>query len=195
MSDATILSWVTFIYLLSALLYILRMARKESFWGRAATVVVAAGFTFQTVALMMRWKESYRLGIGHAPLSNFYESLIFFSWAIVLFYLLVEWRTKSKSAGAFVMPIVFLSMAYASFSPDMNNRIQPLIPALQSNWLVSHVITCFLGYAAFAVACGVGLMYLLKEREERDGKSSLFITSLFPEAEFLDELIYQSIVL
>jgi hypothetical protein len=36
---------------------------------------------------------------------------------------------------------------------------QPLVPALQSNWLTAHFLTCFLGYAAFAVAFGVSLLY------------------------------------
>jgi len=53
-------------------------------------------------------------------------------------------------------------MAFASLSPNINNRIQPLIPALQSNWLTSHVMTCFMGYAAFAIAFALGGMYLMK---------------------------------
>jgi cytochrome c-type biogenesis protein CcsB len=60
-------------------------------------------------------------------------------------------------------------MAYASLSPNISSRIQPLIPALQSNWLVSHVVTCFLGYAAFTVAFAAGLMLLLKDREGDGG--------------------------
>jgi cytochrome c-type biogenesis protein CcsB len=195
MINTTILSWVTFVYLLAALLYILSMARKAPVWGRAATAAAVSGFGAQTLALLLRWRESYRIGIGHAPLSNLYESLIFFSWAIIMFYLLVERRTRSRSFGAFVMPIAFLSMAYASFSPDVSSRIQPLIPALQSNWLVCHVVTCFLGYAAFAVAFGVGVMYLLKDSSGSRSNGRLSLSGLFPETGFLDELIYQSVVL
>jgi ABC-type transport system involved in cytochrome c biogenesis permease subunit len=40
-----------------------------------------------------------------------------------------------------------LSMAYASLSLDISDRIQPLLPALKSNWLIAHVVTCFIGYA------------------------------------------------
>jgi len=195
MVNTTILSWVTFIYLLAVLLYVLGMAGKTQVWGRAATAAAASGFGAQTLALLLRWRESYRLGIGHAPLSNLYESLIFFSWAIVLFCLIVERRTGSRSPGAFVMPIAFLSMAYASFSPDVSSRIQPLIPALQSNWLVCHVVTCFLGYAAFAVACGVSVMSLLKRSGGGESKGRFSLSGLIPETGFLDELIYQSVVL
>ncbi len=53
--------------------------------------------------------------------------------------------------------------AYASLKPGITSAIQPLIPALKSNWLIAHVITCFIGYAAFALAFGVSGMYLMKK--------------------------------
>ena len=63
------------------------------------------------------------------------------------------------------MPFAFLAMAYASLSPNISDRIQPLIPALKSNWLIAHVVTCFIGYAAFAIAFGLSIMYLFKQTD------------------------------
>jgi ABC-type transport system involved in cytochrome c biogenesis permease subunit len=40
----------------------------------------------------------------------------------------------------------------STLSPNISDRIQPLLPALKSNWLIAHVIACFIGYAAFAIA-------------------------------------------
>jgi cytochrome c-type biogenesis protein CcsB len=191
--NTTILSWVTFIYLASSIFYIFRMVTGRAFWGPFASYIALAGLIAQSFALILRWVESYKLGIGHAPLSNLYESLIFFAWSIVLLYLIVEWRIKSRNLGAFVIPFAFLFMAYASFSPDVSSRIQPLIPALQSNWLISHVITCFIGYAAFTIACGLGFMYLLKGLGKGRGPRP-FLRSL-PDREILDELAYHSVVI
>jgi len=126
MINTAILSWVTFIYLAAFVFYFIRIIRGETLWGRLATITLSLGFAAQTVALILRWVESYHMGIGHAPLSNFYESLIFFSWTIVLLYLIFEWRIKNKSLGTFVVPVVFIAMAFASLSPNINNRIQPL---------------------------------------------------------------------
>jgi len=195
MMNTAILSWVTFIYLAAFVCYFIRIMRETAFWGRLATMTASVGLAAQTVALILRWVESYQMGIGHAPLSNFYESLIFFSWTIMLLYLVFEWRIKNKSLGTFVVPVAFMAMAFASLSPNMNNRIQPLIPALQSNWLTSHVMTCFMGYAAFAIAFGLGCMYLVK-RLDRDVKnpSGSFLRFL-PEEDTLDELMYQSAAL
>jgi len=195
MSDTAILSGVTFVYLLSFLLYLVRMVRGREFWGSAASRVARIGFLLHTLALLLRWKSSYDLGIGHAPLANFYESLIFFAWAVLLLYLIIEWRTRSRSLGVFVIPVAFLLLAFASISPGVNNRIQPLVPALQSNWLTVHVLTCFLGYASFAMAFAVGIMYLLKERA-RDGEAEegTFLR-LIPAVDALGELLYQGVVL
>ena len=191
--NTTILSWVTFIYLGSATFYIFKMVTGKEFWGSLASIIAFIGLIAQTVGLILRWFESYKMGIGHAPLSNLYESLIFFSWTIVLLYLIIEWRIKSRNLGAFVIPFAFFSMAFASFSPNVNARIQPLIPALQSNWLISHVITCFFGYAALTIACGLGFMYLLKGLEK--GVRSRLFFRLLPGREIIDELTYHSVVI
>jgi len=81
-------------------------------------------------------------------------------------------------------------MAYASLSPNVSDRIQPLVPALKSNWLIVHVITCFLGYAAFAITFGISLMYLFKQ-SDTEGKSHLL--ARFPESNVLDELTHQMV--
>ena len=193
MINTAILSWVTFIYFASAIFYLFKMVTGKDFWGLIASFSALAGLIAQTIALILRWFESYKLGIGHAPLSNLYESLIFFAWTIVLLYLITEWRIKSRNLGVFVIPFAFFSMAFASFSPNVSNRIQPLIPALQSNWLISHVITCFFGYAAFTIACGLGLMYLLKGMKK--GRDAGLFLRLVPDREILDELAYHSIVI
>lgn len=195
MINTVILSWVTFIYLAAFVFYFIRIIRNEALWGRLATITVSIGLAAQTVALILRWVESYNMGIGHVPLSNFYESLIFFSWTIVLLYLVFEWRIKNKSLGTFVVPVAFIAMAFASLSPNINNRIQPLIPALQSNWLTSHVMTCFMGYAAFAMAFGLGCMYIIKSLDRRSSSRSGSFLGLLPDLDTIDELIYQSIAL
>lgn len=193
MINATILSYTTFVYFAAFLLYLLYMVMHKSVMGRLATYASLLGLIAQTVAIIMRWIESYRLGFGHAPLSNLYESLIFFAWTIMLLYLIVEWRTKNKTLGAFVTPLAFLAMAYASFSPDINSHIQPLIPALKSNWLITHVITCFFGYAAFGLSFALSVMFLLKSLDKQGSKG--IFTKLIPSQDILDELNYQMIVI
>ncbi len=195
MNSSFLLGLVTFGYFFSALFYLIFLVFKKQSMGRLAGWVIRIVFLIHTGAIILRWIESYQMGFGHAPLSNLYESLIFFAWTIALIYIGIEWKTKSRTIGVFATPFAFLSMAYASFSPDINTRIQPLLPALQSNWLIAHVITCFLGYAAFAVSCSLSIMYLTKKPVTEKEKDHQGLSSYFPGIPMLDELIYQTIII
>jgi cytochrome c-type biogenesis protein CcsB len=191
MNSSIILAITTFVYGLAAFLYIAAWVFRKTTPGHVATWTAILGVAGNTLGIIFRWVESYRLGIGHAPLSNLYESLVFFAWTIVVLYLIIEKRYKNQTIGAFATPLAFLAMAYASLSPNISDTIQPLLPALKSNWLIAHVITCFIGYAAFAIAFGLSLMYLIKHKDP-EGNSALL--AHFPDANILDELTHQMIM-
>ena len=186
MWNIKILSYVTFLYLGCFLFYLGFVAFRKPILQKIATYITIFTLGVHTIGIVLRWIESHQMGIGHAPLSNLYESLIFFGWCIAFLYLVIEKKYKRPILGAFVMPFAFLTMAYASFSPHVNTRIEPLIPALQSNWLIAHVITCFLAYGAFAVSFGFSIVYLLRKE-----KTSFW--DIFPPKPQLDALIYQTI--
>ena len=118
-----------------------------------------------------------------------YEALVSLSWCTVLIILVMEQKFKTEIMGVFVFPLVSIAMAYASLSPNVRDEIEPLIPALQSNWLTYHVLTCFLGYAAFAVSFGASIAYLIKDREADVSSEN----SLLPEITVLDEVIYKGV--
>lgn len=94
MTSSSILSLVTFIYGLAAFLYTVAWIFRNQTSGKLATWTAVVGLAGNTAGIILRWVESYRLGIGHAPLSNLYESLIFFAWTIVLLYLYIERKYK-----------------------------------------------------------------------------------------------------
>ncbi len=190
MNSSSILSVTTFVYGLSAFLYVFSWVFKKESPAKAATWVALAGLFGNLAGIALRWIESYQMGFGHAPLSNLYESLVFFSMTIIAVYLVLEMKYKNRVIGAFTAPLAFLALAYASLSPNISDRIQPLVPALKSNWLIAHVITCFVGYAAFAVAFGIAVMYILKKR----ARSESSLLGRLPDSSILDELIYQLVM-
>lgn len=196
MNSSQLLGFTTFAYMLSTVLYLAIFIFRAQKIGILATAITAGGFLINTAGIGLRWFESHQMGIGYAPLSNMYESLVFFSWAIAICYLVIEWKYKNRVLGAFAMPFAFLSMAYASFSPEFGKEIKPLIPALQSNWLIAHVITCFIGYAAFAVACGFGIMYLIKNRREESKKktSRESLLDTLPGLRTIDDITHKTLV-
>ena len=191
MNSSNILSITTLVYGLAGFCYIYAWVFKKPSVGKAGTWVAILGLAGNTAGIALRWVESYQLGIGHAPLSNLYESLVFFAFTIIIIYLFIERKYQNRVIGAFTTPIAFLALAYASMSPNISDRIQPLIPALKSNWLIAHVIACFIGYGAFAVACGISFMYLVKQKSS-DNKSSML--NLLPDVDMLDDLNHRLVM-
>ncbi len=192
MSGSLVLSIVTFIYGLAGFLYICAWIFRKQIFGKIATWIALAGLIGNTAGILMRWVESYQLGIGHAPFSNLYESLVFFAWVIVLIYLIIEYKIENRIIGAFTTPIACLVMAYASLKPEISSAIEPLIPALKSNWLIAHVITCFIGYAAFALAFGVSAMYLMKKG--RDAETIIWVEIVKPLTLFVLATLFSRVL-
>lgn len=149
----------TFIYLGAGFLYLIYWIFKWEKGAFLGSTIGWTGFFLNTLAFFVRWIQTHQAGFGYVPLSNLYESLVFFSLCIAGIYLFLEFKLPTKIFGSLVFLLASLILAYASLKTDVS--IKPLIPALKSNWLVAHVITCFLGYGAFAVAFAFGIFYLI----------------------------------
>lgn len=195
MMSTKILSLVTFIYLGGTFFYVCYLAFRHTWVGNIATGTMLIGLIGQTISFFLRWKESYDLGYGHIPLSNQFESMVFFAWVIVAIYLIMEFKYNIKTTGAFVTPFASIILAMTTITKFFSNEIQPLVPALQSNWLTYHVITCFLGYAAFAISCGVSIMFLVKLKGENVKESERMFVRLLPDKNLLEDINYKAIAI
>ncbi len=188
MTSSLVLSVTTFIYAASAILYISSWIFNLKKIVKFATLTGIAAISGNLLGFILRWIESYKIGYGHIPLSNLYESLIFFALTIAVICLVLEWKYDVPHINAFSMPLAFITIAYAALKGG-TTEIQPLIPALKSNWLTVHVLTCFLGYAGFAIAFGISVMFIFK-KSVNQGE----IVSRLPEDMILDELTQQTIM-
>ena len=99
---------------------------------------------------------------GYFPLSNLYESLLFLTWTLLTIYLYLENKTKSKLMGAILIPVALLITGFANLtlSPDMQ-KASPLVPALQSNWLMMHVSMMMLSYATLIMGSLLCILFLV----------------------------------
>lgn len=175
----------------------LNSRENEAGWagqiGQVATLVTTIGWLVNTLALAIRAQERLRLSGTFAPWSNQFEAMAYVSWAIILGYVLLESTYKLKAVGAFVVGIGFIAMGAASLLPYRYQTAEPLVPALNSYWIYIHVSVTLSSYAAFAMAGGLGVMYLVKERADRRGTPSSIAASL-PDLETIDELGYKAIM-
>lgn len=182
MNSSFLFGLSTMAYIVAMMIYITYLAFRKSSVGIFATIITIIGFVSQTFAIFLRWKEFADLsGLGlirSAPLTNLYESLIFFVWCLILGYLIIEFKFKNRSFGAFITPIAGLALAFIDLT-GVTKEIQPLVPALKSNWLLAHVTMSFLSYAAFALSFSTSIMYLILRTEKGKDLSYVFWTITF----------------
>lgn len=116
------------------------------------TIIVGGIFLYHTLGLALRWYIS-----GYAPWSNSYESIVFLSWTIALGGLLFAFRFRIIAALASILAGVLLFVASLN---QMNPEITPLVPVLQSFWLMLHVAVIMAGYGFFFISAMIGLFNL-----------------------------------
>ena len=120
---------------------------KNKFFLKLGSFFVSTSNFLLFLTLLIRW-----IGDKYFPLSNLYESLIFLSWAISCFHLIIEYQTKSRLLGAISTPVLFFLSAFSSFTlPLEMQKALPLVPSLQSNWLMMHVSMMMISYATLKI--------------------------------------------
>ena len=125
--------------------------------GRFSTIIANAILFF---ILCSRW-----IIAGYFPLSNLYESLLFLTWILLTVYLYIETKTKSKLIGSVLIPVTLLINGFANLtlSPEMQ-KSSPLVPALQSNWLMMHVSMMLLSYGTLIMGSLLCILFLVISR-------------------------------
>ncbi len=171
-------------YLVAVFFHTLFMINRRDWAGKWGNIFTVIGCLFHSCSFAIRFFHA-----KHLPITNLHESLSFFALIIILIYLFIEYKYKIPSLGAFILPLAFIFVLYASL---VAKEIQPLVPALQSFWLGIHTVTSFGGYATFAFAFCASIMYLIQEGQLKS-KSFGPLYYRLPSLEVLDDLMHRSI--
>ncbi len=143
-------------YLLAVFAFAIYYASHKKGFRWAAFSLLLLGALSQTLFVISRWVIAAR-----PPLSNTFETLVFFSLCVAVTCIVLELRYSPMAVGAGASLLALLTLAYANL---FDWQIEPLMPALQDNlWLTLHVTFCFVGYAAFAVSHIVALIFFVKK--------------------------------
>jgi cytochrome c-type biogenesis protein CcsB len=129
---------------------------KNNFVFQAGRILVTGSNLLFMCMLGIRWITQ-----GYFPLSNLYESLIFLSWGISFIHLIVESKTQSRLIGAIAAPLLFFLSGFSSLTlPTEMQKALPLVPSLQSNWLMMHVSMMMVSYATLILGSLLSILYL-----------------------------------
>jgi cytochrome c-type biogenesis protein CcsB len=129
---------------------------KNNLIFQVSRVLVGVSNILFVLTLSIRWVSE-----GYFPLSNLYESLIFLSWGISFIHLIVEYKTQSRLIGAIATPLMFFLSGFSSLTlPTEMQKALPLVPSLQSNWLMMHVSMMMVSYATLILGSLLSILYL-----------------------------------
>ncbi len=143
---------------IAALAYIAQGKVGGGRLGWAATGTAIGAWAALSAGLIERG-----LAAGHWPLTNRYEVALWWTWATIALYLPLEASWHERRVGPFVLAVALLVASYAFTRPASERSLAPLLPALRSVWLQVHVLSTAVGYGAFGVAAGLGLMQLVRQ--------------------------------
>lgn len=172
-------------YFIAAIIGIIGLFKGTKSTSRIIFVLTVIGFLFHSANIAVRYIKG-----GHIPITNLHEASSFFSWCIVILFFLLEYKYKIGLLGSFIIPIVLIFMLSSSMLPREINM--SLNPVLKSYWLGIHTIIAVVGYAAFAIAFGIGIMYLIQEGYVKS-KHPHGLFQRLPSLQTLDKINYRLI--
>jgi cytochrome c-type biogenesis protein CcsB len=130
---------------------------KQKIFSKIGRNLVYFTTFFLAITLLVRWVLYH-----YFPLSNLYESLIFLSWGLGVIHLYLEKKTLSNLIGSLLIPILFFLCSFSSLTlPLEMQKASPLVPSLQSNWLMMHVSMMLISYATLIAGSLISLLYLI----------------------------------
>lgn len=175
----------TIAYMFSCACYFGYLFFQKTVLQRTAVGLMMAGFASHTLSLV-----ACGIREGNFPVNNLHETLSVTAWAITAVFLALSFRYKLKILGIYAAPLITLTMIAAYQMPKPAAQDPQLF---KSWWLASHIVSIFLGNAAFALACGLGILYLIQESAIKQKRRGFFFTRL-PSLDLLDTTGYACIV-
>lgn len=153
-------------YLFAFLFYALgsfrHRADKSRFLSTAPPCFLTLGFSGNIFLILRHIIHTHRL-----PLTNMPETLLFAVTFITFVFLTLSFFARSGKNRSLGMIGVFISLIssvglFGSFW-FFKKPFMPLLPALQSKWLVFHVSSCIIAYCFFTISFISAIIYISKK--------------------------------
>ena len=158
--------------------YLAHFAGRDRNIGTLATGLLGAAVLSHTFIIGMQTVQ-----VGHAPLVGTTAAVSAFVWLLGLAYLYVELTTDERAMG--VLVTVMLAALYVI--PALDPQVSPRPEVLRSPLFTLHVLTMLFAYASFALACVLGVTYVLLFNEIKAKHLGFFYARL-PSLQVLDAM-------
>ncbi|GBC78698.1 Cytochrome c biogenesis protein CcsA [bacterium HR08] len=155
-SETPLVVLVLIHYLGAAVFHLTSLYQRDALLERLGLWTTAVGLGLNAAAWGTRG-----LIVGYYPLSNLYDTALFFALATAAASLIVTFSSGQHLVGALAMPVAVLLVVLGLL---YGNDVQDLPPVLVSYWRPIHVTLAMAGYGACTVSFVTALLYLLKDR-------------------------------
>lgn len=154
--ERSALLFSSFFYFLSCCSTVIAF-KKRTFRSRGLSLVgIFLGVLCQTWFLMQRGALE-----RSCPIGTISETLIFLSWSMGIFYLVVGATYRLSLMGAFTAPFILLLQATALFLPNAAR-----VPLISPNpFIETHASLSLMAFGAFGLACVAAMMFLAQEQQ------------------------------
>lgn len=152
-----LLNFATLGYLFAMVFAVLFAVSRKTGSEVGVRWVAGISLLLHLAALIERWRLG---GLYRPPWTNLYESLIYFSFGLAAVGWIVDFKYRVRFLNLFIYPLVFSGLGLAFLVPV--KEITPLVPALQSWWILAHSCLAAFAYSGFIVASVLAFLYLIK---------------------------------
>ncbi len=173
------------LYVAALVAYGWHFAQRTATLGRSATTLLVAAALSHTFFIGMQ-----TMAIGHVPVAGATSAISTFVWLLALSYLYIEMTTDERAMGVFIMPLLVALQAIPAFRPGVEDRAA----VLQGPLFGVHVSSLLFAYASFALACVIGITYVLLFKEIKAKHLGFFYARL-PSLTVLDRMNQRAIVI
>ena len=165
--------------------YVWHFAQRNPVVGRSATTLLVAAALAHTFVIGMQTME-----IGHVPVAGATSAISTFVWLLALSYLYIEMTTDERAMGVFILPLLVALQTIPALRPGVEDRAA----VLQGPLFGVHVSSLLFAYASFALACVIGITYVLLFKEIKAKHLGFFYARL-PSLQVLDRMNHRAIVI
>ena len=163
-------------YIVASIAYAVYFAQRSDIAGRCSTLILVGASLTHTFVIGM-----HTMQVGHIPVVGTTGAISAFVCLLALSYLYTETMTNERAMGVFIVPL----MAVLQAIPAVNQTVTARPPVLESAWFAVHVSSLLFAYASFALACVIGVTYVLLFKEIKAKHLGFFYARL-PSLHVLD---------
>ena len=153
-------------------------------YERAGLALSILGFVLHAAAVLTRGFAAERV-----PWTNMFEFGLTATVVMMGTFVAVQLWKDLRYLGAYITGFVVLSLGIVTVNFYVD--VVPTPPALQSAWLVIHVLVAALATAFFAIGAGLSIMQLMQARREARQSAGLRFLDTLPGASVLESLAYR----